>query len=364
MKIAIEARVLARHGSGIRTYVSQLIKHLGPLTSDLTVISDLPPRLEWLLPYWLNHHVPRQLKDIGANVAHFTKSAVPRRKVCPTIVTIYDVIPLLYKDSQKLPMRWYWPRTLRHAAEQADHIMTISEASRRDIEKYLDVRPEKITVTPLAVDTETFQPVRDESKLRALREKYDLKKPYILWLGTIEPRKNVPALIRAFNLAAVSIPHDLIIAGGTHKDSGTINAALAQSPAGRVHQLGFIETSDLPALYSAADLFVWPSIYEGWGLPPAESMACGTPVIVSDGGSLPEVVGDCGVTVNFSVKEIAERLFDSDFEKRLSETIIRVLLDLKFRGELAAGGLVRAKQNTWSKVAADTLAIYKKYATA
>ena len=355
MRVAIEARSLARPGSGITTYVRELaaaLREAAPATQF--ELLDHGPAHEALLPLWLNTAVPRWLHTVKPDVVHFTKAALPRRKEYPTVVTIYDVIPIVFPASQKLAPRLLWPGTLRRAAEAADHILTISEASKRDIVEYLQVPPEKVTATPLAVASGIRNP---ELGIKNA----DGGVPYILFLGTIEPRKNVPALVRAFARIAQGIPHRLVIAGRPYKGMEEVQDAIRRSAwAGRIELRNFVPSDQLPALYAGADLFVWPSIYEGWGFPPQEAMAAGVPVIVSNGGSLPEVVGEGSEVVPFTTDIIAARTHDEAFETALAARMQEVLADPATQARMREAGFTQAHKNSWLEVARATLAVYEK----
>src|SRR3989344_136669 len=357
MRIAIEARALTGRGGGTRRYVSELTDQLRRLVPENElVILDRGPAHELLLPWWFNVTMPRRLRKTRPDIIHWTKGAVSKRKIAPTVVTIYDVIPLLFSESQKLTGRWYWPRALRGAVRAADHILTISDASKRDIVRELGAAEHKITVTPLAIDPNDFHPTRATDFVGQIRA----TGPYILFVGTIEPRKNVPLLIRAFARIASDIPHQLIIAGRAYKGEEALRKEIARmNLTDRVRRIGSVPAADLPALYASADLFMWPSIYEGWGFPPQEAMACGVPVIVSDGGSLPEVVGEAGKVVSFSAP-LRERIHDTDFERRLAETMLAVLGSETRRVSMREAGLARVKQFSWQRVAEQTLGVYQK----
>jgi glycosyltransferase involved in cell wall biosynthesis len=379
MNIAIEARALSNKGSGIRTYTQQLITHLAGLHDadvNLHVIYDSPVVLgsfpqtqEHVVPlghpyavsWWLNHSIPPALERLHPDIVHFTKAAIPPRKVARTIVTIYDTIPLIYPGSQSFLRRWYWPRTLYHAAQASDQIITISEASKHDIVRLLHVPEEKVDVIPLAVDISYFRPITDSARLSAVQEKYHIEGPYILFVATRDPRKNVAGLIRAFSHIAAHIPHQLVIAGkpGVMPDNAE-DVAKQMHMGDRVRCIDFVDYEDLPALYSAADLFVWPSIYEGWAFPVLEAMACGTPVIVSNGGALPEVVGQAGLTIPFSTDNVEARLHDSQFEEKLGKAIASTLANTASSDIMRAAGLAQAASFSWHKVAEETLQVYKK----
>jgi glycosyltransferase involved in cell wall biosynthesis len=375
MKIVIEARALSAKGGGVKHYVEELIRqiatdelhHLTVLSSHSRVrvpasaaVETVPLHHEVLVPWWLTRSVPRALRRLQPDVVHFTKSDVPAPKRFPTVVTIYDVIPLLFPGSQEIMRRWYWPWALQRAAQQSDHILTISEASKRDITEHLQVDPAKITVTPLAIDVTRFKAARSQA-IRSLRQHFQILSPYILFVGTIEPRKNVPLLLRAFERIAKDIPHTLIVAGKKGYHAPPLAALIKASPyQARIRWLDFVAGDELPTLYSGADLFVWPSVYEGWGFPPLESMACGVPVVVSNGGSLPEVVGGAGEIVPFTLSPLNERLHDHEFEIALADRMLTVLQNKERRTELAHLGAAQVRRFTWQAVADKTMAVYEQ----
>lgn len=373
MRIAIEGRVISAKGGGVKTYAYQLIRHLLKVVpaQDVTVIIDratargtfpaarellVPLRHETFLPLWLRWQIPRALRQLKPDVVHFTKADVPSGSEKPrhykTVVTIFDVIPILFPAGQTLLRRLYWPRALERAALTSHHIITISEASKRDIIARYGVPDDKVTVTPLAVETNHFRPASKDARWQ---------KPYLLFVGTLEPRKNVPLLVRAFARVAKNMPHQLVIAGKSDSDYGNILREIeVKKLTERVKIVDFINYEDLPALYSGADLFIWPSVYEGWGFPPQEAMACGTPVVVSDGGALPEVVGSAGEVVSFSADSLPGRMRDIDFEEHLANKILSVLNDQGKREEMSRAGLERVKQFSWDEVAKRTAGVYKQ----
>ena len=382
MDVIIEAMALSQTRGGVTTYVRELVSHLTSLYPNdkieilygntggtgqfhpQTTETVIPLRSEVLLPYWLSYPVARHIRSRKIAVSHFTKAALPRTAVGPTVVTIYDIIPLLLPESQSPLRRLYWPAVLEHAAKHASHIMTISEQSKKDIMERYGVTDANITVTPLAVDLEHFKPERSSSTLGVspLTPRVFLsRKPYILFVGTKDRRKNISSLIRAFAAIADKVPHRLLIAGkqAHKKDTSelTVDSCKLQD---RVEFLENVSYSELPALYSNADIFVWPSVYEGWGFPPQEAMACGTPVIVSNGGPLPEVVGDAGIIVPFQSPRLADRMNDEEFIENLAHEMLALISDEKKKSELIRRGLDRVRQFSWEDVARKTHEAYVK----
>lgn len=359
MKVALEARALAAPGGGVKTYVENLSRELKGFEDIEMSLFTERPGVDILLPWWLEVQVPRAVKAMSPDLVHFTKAAVPRRVGFPVVTTIYDLIPVLLPQSQKWYGRWMWPVALKRAASLSDQIITISESSKRDIMRLFGVDSEKITVTPLAVDTSFFKP-GSEADIEKITMEYDLNDNFVLFVGTIEPRKNVPALVRAFSSIARNVPHHLVIAGRHYKGWDDVQKEIdASSVKDRIKVIDFVTSEELTALYSAADLLAWPSVYEGWGLPPQEAMACGTPVIVSNGGALPEVVGTAGSVVDFSTETLSDRFDDVAFEKSFASEMERLLLDAEERKRMGIEGLERVKKFTWQEVASRTLAVYK-----
>ncbi|MEO6077227.1 MAG: glycosyltransferase family 1 protein, partial [Candidatus Andersenbacteria bacterium] len=212
--------------------------------------------------------------------------------------------------------------------------------------------PEKITAIPLAIDTSHFRPSTSQSTKKIT--------PYVLFVGTWDARKNIKLLIDAFLQIADQIPHKLIIAGKpAHKEDGSHEYAQQSEYTKRIEFREQVDYNDLPGLYSNADLFVFPSAYEGWGFPPQEAMACGTPVVVSNGGSLPEVVGDAGIVIPFSEQDVHARMHDKDFTRRLAQEMLSILTSPEKQQAMIAKGLVQASKQSWQSVVDQTIAVYK-----
>lgn len=358
MNIAIEARSLSAQTGGVKTYTYQLLRHLitahsqehfeciyssrKPLGSFSNIQETVIPLYsEAFLPLWMNR-VGRYIASRQPHVMHYTKAAIPRYSGVPTVVTIYDIIPILLPTTQSPLRRLYWPRALRYAATHADHIMTISEKSKRDIIEHFGIAEDKITVTQLAVDRAHFQPIGKTPGV-----------PYILFVGTCDARKNIASLIRAFARIADVIPHKLLIVGRPAKkqdDSRYVARSLELKS--RVVFREDVTYEQLPGVYSNADIFVWPSLYEGWAFPVQEAMACGCPVIVSDAGALPEVVKDAGIIVPLG----------NEFEERLAHEMLSLIQDNEHKRFLSQHGITRVAQFSWEDVANKTWEVYKKIA--
>jgi glycosyltransferase involved in cell wall biosynthesis len=280
------------------------------------------------LYHGLNYHVPR--------VAF------------PSIVNIYDLSYLLFPQ--------YFTRKrlndirgkVASSIKRADKILTGSESAKADIVNFLKVPGKRIKVTPFGVE-ETFKPQSSE-EVSLIRKKHNLPERFILFVGTIEPRKNIISLLRAYH-KLVRSDVGLVIAGGhgwlfeeIFREVSRLNLREKVMFPGRVSE------TDLPALYSAASVFVYPSVYEGFGFPPLEAMACGVPVIVSNTSSLPEIVGDAGILVN------------PEDSSEIAEAIRSVLDDDSKRENMRTKGIERAKRFSWEKCAGETLRIYAELA--
>jgi len=366
MKVGIEARVLSSAGGGVKRYVKNLLKAIDEREDgnsyevildsskvkkeDLKMDGQVVQRMGDIgLGWWLNRQVPKHVSKRGMDVVHFTKADVPRRIKTGVVVSIYDVIPLLFPQSQKPLAKVYWSTALRRAAQCSDQIITISETSKRDIVEKLEVKESRVTVTPMVVDKDKFHPGSGE------------KNKYLLYVGTVEPRKNVASLIRAFAKVKDQIPHKLVIVGRNYKGRKRLERLVSELEiSDRVDWLDFVDEVELLRLYQEAELFIWPSIYEGWGFPPQEAMACGTPVIVSNGGSLPEVVGGAGEIVEFMEDNLNKRSDDQQFVDALSMKIIEIVNDPAKKKEMIARGLSQSGKNSWQSVVEVTVDVYEK----
>lgn len=261
---------------------------------------------------------------------------------CPAIVTLYDIIPRLFPHESSLRARLFFDLPVRMALRSAQRVVTSSHCSRDDIVRVYRVPVERIDVVYGAAD-ERFRPVTPESTA-AVRAQYQLPEMFALCVTSNKPHKNVGTLVKAWRLSVIGQREDapwLILAG--HRGHGALTF---DHP--RIRDLGPVAESDLPALYGSATLFIYPSRYEGFGLPPLEAMACGTPVICTRAGSLPEVAGDAALLV------------DPDDPYALAAAIDRAFADPSLRATLRAAGLERAASFSWHRAAQETVAVYER----
>lgn len=298
---------------------------------------------------------PLRCRQAGVDVAHVPYFASPLLPMTRTVVTIHDLIPVILPAYRGSVLVRLYTRLVALAARYADAIITDSEFSRGNITRHLGVSETAVRVVPLAVE-ESYWSV-EERWVSGARRHYELPARYILYLGGFDQRKNVPALIRAFARvrAALDQAYVLVIAGHPPQ----CRSRLFPDPQQEVEKLGlqdavtfigWVAEADKPLLYAGASLFVYPSLYEGFGLPPLEAMASGTPVVTSNVASIPEVVGDAAVLV------------DPTDEQALAEAMVRVLTDPALQAELRHQGQARAKGFTWERTARETLAVYQEVA--
>ncbi|OLE51507.1 MAG: hypothetical protein AUG51_22245 [Acidobacteria bacterium 13_1_20CM_3_53_8] len=269
---------------------------------------------------------------------------------CPVVALIPDLafehLPETFKRRSRVQLRL----TVRRTAQTAAHIITCSDYSRRDIMETYRVEPERITTIPHAAPAH-FKPTCPEEVAR-VRDRYQLEEGYLLAVGSIQPRKNLVRLVHAYENLQHARPHDklpqLVLVGKHAWLYGeTLRAVETSTVRRRVVFTGYVSESDLPGLYTGALGFVYPSYFEGFGLPPLEAMQCGVPVIAGNRTSLPEVVGDAGLLVD---------PFD---EQAIADAIGRVIRDEKLRDELKSKGLERARLFDWRETARRTLEIYE-----
>lgn len=264
--------------------------------------------------------------------------------VCPVpgVVTVHDLGYLIYPEAHRRFDRWYLDWTTRRHARVAAHLLADSEATRQDLIRHYNADPERITVVYPGLDP-AFHPIEDPHLLAGVRSRYGIVSDYVIHVGTLHPRKNVGRLLDAFERLRHS-QLQLVLAGNPGWLSEDL-VARARSMGARVRLTGHVAQADLPALLSGAQALVMPSLYEGFGFPVLEAMACGTPVVASDASSLPEVAGDAALLVD---------PHDTD---ALAEALERTLTDDDLRDALRRQGIEQAQKFTWQRAAQQTLAV-------
>jgi len=298
---------------------------------------------------WEQVGLPRSIRADRLDLFHGTAFALPSRLTVPGVVTIHDLAFLRWPDQVPRSRAKHLRRAVVSAAKQSTRLIAVSEATKRDVVELLQIDPDRIDVTPLGVDP-TFRRPAGEA-IAEFRHAYELTRPFILTVGNREPRKNLPTMIRAFAKVKNDIPHDLVHAGGEGWNADELERAVAETKLGeRLRFVDFVPHAELPLWYASADCFVMPSLYEGFGLPLLEAMACGAPSIATNRSSLPEVAGD------------AAYLCDPDVDS-LAAALVTVLHDGELRCRLHEAGPRRASGFTWRRTAELTADAYRKALT-
>ena len=352
-RILINGLQLSKQNSGVQYYTKYLFRALQQLKLsgfEFEVLRDNRAKQEGI------HSLKRILfeffqlkpyiKKHNFDVYHSPHYILPRKFSVPMVVTIHDLITLDYPELCKRQSVLYFKLFLKKTVNSSKLIITVSNTVKNDIIRHFNVDESKIRVIYLGIDT-IFKKTIDYS----LSKKYNLPKKYILFVGNIEGKKNLTRLVLAYKdlIIKKKITHRLVLVGKNGWKNKLVYKAIAKYNLEEYIQFtGYVPKKDLPVMYSMADLFVFPSIYEGFGIPPLEAMACGTPVIVSNQGASPEICGEACLKVNpYDVNDISEK-------------IEMLLTNKDFRKNKIGLGLERVKQFSWEKTAKETLKVYEE----
>lgn len=363
MRIGLDLRLHAYAPGGISRYARHLAQALARQVSPET-LTLIPHRWEsapleipgarcyraWTPPH---HRLERyalgaEIFPLRLDLFHATDFIPPAWGARRFVITVHDLNFLHYPQYLTADARRYYNAQIAWAVARADAILADSHATRRDLECLLHVPPEQVTVAHLAADA-VFRPL-DAAAVASVLRRYGLEPGYLLFVGTWEPRKNLPGLLEALaHLHAEGEPRHLVIAG---RPGWLYDEVFARVQSLRlapwVHFIERVPLEALVALYNGALLLAMPSFYEGFGLPALESMQCGTPVVVADRASLPEVVGEAGLCV------------DPEDVAALASACRQLAEDAALRQRLSSAGLARARQFTWAATAEKTLAVYRR----
>lgn len=376
MHLAINAFFWNLPHTGSGQYTRQLVYHLNRLVSDLDITliypqppgdagpQEVPPRVRVeVVPirpgnlakvYFEQVTFPRACRRVGASIAHVPYWGSPLQAPVPLVVTVHDLTTLLVREYRRGVGSRLYNALVSASARQADHVITDSLASKTDIVRHLTIPGTSVSPIYLAADPQ-YRPESDFLVDLAIQRKYDLPGSYVLYLGGYELHKNVSTLLLAYTYVAQALGPDypLVLAGKRPQkpslrfpDYDSIISQLDLEAS--VRWAGFVEEVDKPAVYRGASSFAFVSRYEGFGLPPLEAMACGVPVVASDGGSLPEVVGDAGFAL------------DPDDERQIGGSIIATVLQEELAAELKEKGFAQAAKFSWEKTAMETLLVYDR----
>jgi glycosyltransferase involved in cell wall biosynthesis len=357
LKIAIDVRKWM--DSGIGTYVRNLVRHLARLDHETTyflfcneadeptlrdLAANFVPVVDGSARYGLREHVsiPLKLRRLGAGLLHSPHYVRPLFCTVPSVVTIHDCIHLLFPQYLPGRMAFRYARFMMGSAvRRSALVFTVSEASRADILRFYPwADPGKVQVVPNAIDAELLRDPGTE-EMERVRERYQLGGRFVLFAGNVKPHKNLERLIRAFARVRAQGGHEdlrLVLIGDDVSRYGSLRRTVEEAGLRQdVRFFGFVPHGTLAALYRMAAVFAFPSLYEGFGLPPLEAMACGTPVVTSRISSLPEVVGDGALLV------------DPYSEEAIAQGLARVLDDEELRRGLVERGRARAASFSWER---------------
>jgi glycosyltransferase involved in cell wall biosynthesis len=352
MRVGIDTQSTVGQRTGIGCYTACLLQAMRELASGVEFVElsipDAGPMRTDRRVWWQQVTLPAMARRVGADLLHVTGFDAPARAPCPVVLTVHDLIGMMLPAHLPTVSRIYWSRWLPRSVRWADRIIAPSEYTKSDVVRLLAVPPERITVVHEGVSSR-FRRVDDAARLAGVRARYGLDAPFILYVGTVEPRKGIKTLVSAFECIAQGVSHDLVIAGGKGWGMDAFVAGVRLSVFGsRIRFTDYVSDDDLVALYTMADLFVLPSDYEGFGLPVLEAMACGVPAIVTTSSSLPEVAGAAACLVPPGDPTV------------LAGEIERVLADKALRAAMSERGLRRAAQFTWQEAARRTVAVYRE----
>ncbi len=372
MRIGIEAYLWGEAGSYRQSGVSNYIRHLilglagVPVPGEMLVylpssdplpdlpvgarkwarVSPLSLRRPILRIGWENTGLPLLLLKDRIRLLHSTMNVAPWWVPCPFVVTIHDLAYLRYPHVHPRGRRAYLTLLTRWTARRVRAVIAVSTYTAQEVEKLLSLPGERITVIYEGVDAD-YQP-RPRDEVESFRRERGLPERYILCVGNLEPRKNLPRLVEAYaRVRAPGVPLVLLGPRGWEYDE-IFRRVEALDLSGRVVFPGFVSREELPLWYNGATIMVYPSLYEGFGLPPLEAMACGTPVLTSNSSSLPEVVGTAGLQV------------PPDDTDAMAAEMQRLLDDATLRSELSQRGVERARLFSWTKMAQETADLYRR----
>lgn len=368
MRIAIDARGINWYkGTGIGTYTENILRQFIKLYTENyyhiywsgdgyedfnNSYSKVIMTSKRHQRFFQQNYFPSNLLKERIDIYHVPQNGVGLSETisCKKVITIHDLIPYIMPETVGRGYLLKFLKEVPNIIDSCDGIITVSQWSKRDILRFLPIDENKVYVTPLAADAK-YRPLDKEYCKFQLEENLNIKKPYILYIGGFSPRKNVRGLIMAFSKVYKDLDKDYnLVIVGSLKDEGNVLKELTEklNLSSRVQFTGFVSEEYMPILYNGCEVFTYPSLYEGFGLPPLEAMSCGIPVISSNISSIPEVVEDAGI------------LIDPYDTSNLIDALGKVLSSERLRQELSMKGLEKSSQFSWAKTAEKTLEAYKK----
>lgn len=372
MNIAIDATSVPKDKTGVGVYLVNLITELSNvddgncyyifIQSDdidsfylnksnfyfITIDSD-KYRKVLLRLLWEQFILPKKLKQYDIDVLHSPHYTTPFFSRVSKVITFHDmtfyILPKVHTFFKRLLFKTY----MKISSKIGDKILTVSKSTAKDVQKILNVNPDKICVTYNA-NKDIYRPINDKEKIKDICHKYEIRNDYILFVGTLEPRKNIKTLIKSFSKLIKEINTDIKLVivgkkGWMYKEIFELVKKLGIEK--EVIFTGFADLDDLPYLYNGAEMFVYPSVYEGFGIPVLEAISCGVPTITSNVSSMPEVIGEAGITVNPT--NITE----------LKNSMKKIINNDNLKENLKNLGIEQSKKFTWENCAIETLRAYK-----
>jgi len=372
MIIGIDGRAAYWYrGTGIGTYVYQLIYKQSQLDQDNQYYILIPRESDYSFIWGDNFHktpvdnmrkdrfweeleIKDVLLDRKVDVYHIPQNGIgmPKEKICPFVITLHDVIPITMPETVGPYYCKKFLDSIPEILEKSDAILTVSEFSKADICRELSLPEDKVFVSKLAAE-DIYTPVDKTLAKAYIREKYGIEDDFFLYVGGFNPRKNIKSLLLAYAYIKERLKkcYKIVILGKQGKSyDDLVKLSHKLKISNDCIFTGFIPVDDMPLFYNAASVFVYPSLYEGFGLPVVESMACGTPVITSNITSLPEVVGDAAITV-----------YPDDYEA-IGNNMLQLVEDEMLYETMRAKALERASLYSWDKTVKDTIEVYKSVA--
>lgn len=362
MRIGIDTNILTMDKAGPAVYTQELISCLKDIDRENTYIyfcydsefhrrNLLVRKVKNIIldTFWTQKILPDKLKKNRIDLLHCPAFKAPLKCGVPLIVTFYDLHILNNPKDYNSWLALYCKSMLGKIAKSADKIITISEFSKKDIIKTLSVPEKKVIVTYCGTDA-TFRVISDNELKNRIRDKYNLNKKFILYVGAVQPRKNIPSLLMAYSefKKKRTFDYDLVFVTSSGWRNKSIFALINKF--GLKNNIKFLKDTprdDLVIIYNIAEFFVYPSFFEGFGMPVLEAMSCGCPVICSNTSSLPEVIGSAGITI------------DPNNSEELTNAMKDVANNNRLRQDLKQNGLQRSRMFSWTKCANQTLEVYK-----
>jgi glycosyltransferase involved in cell wall biosynthesis len=359
MRIALNAWFYDQPNTGSGQYTRNLVNALREVSSTIDIQLVTPGVRTDIGKVWFEQiEFPRAASRMGADIAFVPYWAPPLRCRVPVAVTVHDVIPIALPEYRGGPMLRLYSSLVRASSASATALLTDSEHSRSDIVRLLPVKESAVTSIPLAAESR-YTPVISSDEMERVRERYDLPDTYVFYLGSFDRRKNIETLLQLYGWCVDTIGEQfpLLITGdastpvfsreGRAMTLGNMLHEL-QLTGEEVRLIGRVPEEDKPALYSGARCFIFTSIYEGFGLPVLEAMACGTPVVGSNASSIPEVVGNAGILVE---------PYDA---RRMAGAVIAICTEDSLHDRLSQRALLRASQFSWQRTALETLVVFNR----